>query len=318
MPTLELPWVEKYRPQTLDDVVGNAETVARLRVIAKDGNMPHMILGGLPGIGKTTLVHALARELLGDLYADAVLELNASDDRGIDVVRLRIKQFAQKKVPLPAGKHKVVILDEADLMTPGAQQALRRTMEIYSNTTRFVFACNQSNKIIEPLQLRCAILRFTKIPDALVLARLLQVCAAENVQYNDEGLSALIFTADGDMRQALNNLQLTVAGSGFVSADNVFKVVDSPHPLVVKKMVLCAANGDTDEAFTLLKQLWDKGYLAVDIASTSFKVTRAMNEVPEQKRLEMMKEIGVAHMRILEGVGSYLQLAGLVSRLSGA
>ncbi|GMF05528.1 unnamed protein product [[Candida] boidinii] len=150
---LELPWVEKYRPQVLDDIVGNDETIESLKRIASEGNMPHLIISGLPGIGKTTSILCLAKELLGEAnMKDAVLELNASDDRGIEVVRNKIKTFAQKKVSLLPGRHKIVILDEADSMTPGAQQALRRTMEIYSNTTRFAFACNQSNKIIEPLQ----------------------------------------------------------------------------------------------------------------------------------------------------------------------
>lgn len=181
--SLELPWVEKYRPHLLKDIVGNQETIARLQQIAQDGNMPHLIISGLPGIGKTTSVTCLAHELLGKSYSQAVLELNASDDRGIDVVRNQIKQFAQKKTSLPPGRHKIVILDEADSMTAGAQQALRRTMELYSNTTRFAFACNQSNKIIEPLQSRCAILRYSKLQDDQVLKRLLEIIKAENVQY---------------------------------------------------------------------------------------------------------------------------------------
>lgn len=195
--------VEKYRPVQLKDIVGNEDAVSRLETIAKDGNLPNIILTvscicvkkgksgmakqqflykGLPGIGKTTSVLCLAHDLLGPSYKDAVLELNASDDRGIDVVRNRIKAFAQKKVTLPQGKHKIVILDEADSMTGGAQQALRRTMEIYSNTTRFALACNQSNKIIEPIQSRCAVLRYTKLTDAQILRRLLEICKMENVR----------------------------------------------------------------------------------------------------------------------------------------
>ena len=197
--------VEKYRPVYLDDVVGNTETIERLKIIAKDGNMPHMIISGMPGIGKTTSILCLARQLLGESYKEAVLELNASDERGIDVVRNRIKGFAQKKVTLPAGRQKLVILDEADSMTSGAQQALRRTMEIYSSTTRFAFACNQSNKIIEPLQSRCAILRYARLTDAQVVRRILQVCEAEKVEYADDGLAALVFSAEGDMRQAMRH-----------------------------------------------------------------------------------------------------------------
>lgn len=311
--TLELPWVEKYRPKVLDDVVGNQDTILRLKQIALDGNMPHMIISGMPGIGKTTSIHCLAHELLGDSYSQAVLELNASDDRGIDVVRNQIKHFAQKKCQLPTGKHKIIILDEADSMTSGAQQALRRTMELYSNSTRFAFACNQSNKIIEPLQSRCAILRYTKLSDEEVLTRLLQIIEKEDVKYTNDGLEAIIFTAEGDMRQAINNLQSTVAGHGLVNGDNVFKIVDSPHPLIVKKMLL---SEKLDDSLNILKiDLWNKGYSAIDIVTTSFRVTKTLYQIKEAQRLEMIKEIGIAHMRILEGVGTYLQLASMLAKL---
>ena len=178
----DIPWVEKYRPRELDDVVGNAEAVARLKTIAQDGNLPNVIFAGPPGCGKTTSIMCLCRALLGPALAkEAVLELNASDDRGIDVVRNKIKMFAQKKVSLPAGRHKVVILDEADSMTSGAQQALRRTMEVFSATTRFALACNVSTKIIEPIQSRCGIIRFSRLADKEVLERLVRVAELEKV-----------------------------------------------------------------------------------------------------------------------------------------
>ncbi|KAI5309848.1 replication factor C subunit 4 [Ascosphaera atra] len=255
-PDYELPWVEKYRPIVLDDIVGNTETIERLKIIAREGNMPHIIISGTPGIGKTTSILCLARQMLGESYKEAVLELNASDERGIDVVRNRIKTFAQKKVTLREGRHKIVILDEADSMTSGAQQALRRTMEIYSSTTRFAFACNQSNKIIEPLQSRCAILRYSRLTDAQIVKRLMQVCEAEKVQHSDDGIAALVFSAEGDMRQALNNLQSTWAGFGFVNGDNVFRVVDSPHPVKVQAMIRACWEGKVDAALDILNELW--------------------------------------------------------------
>ncbi|CAE6337007.1 unnamed protein product [Rhizoctonia solani] len=330
----ELPWVEKYRPQTLNDIVGNAETIDRLKVIAQDGNCPHIIISGMPGIGKTTSIHCLAHAMLGDAYKEGVLELNASDERGIDVVRGKIKAFAQKKVTLPPGKHKIVILDEADSMTTGAQQAMRRTMEIFSSTTRFALACNQANKIIEPIQSRCAVLRYAKLRDEEVLKRVLEVCEMEKVRlwfwqqqlrygtlwldlvkYNDEGLTALLFTAEGDLRQALNNLQSTHAGFGFVSADNVFRVCDQPHPVIVQEIIRACQNGDIDGAMSKLNELWSNGYSAVDIVTTLFRVTKTFDDLPEYTKLEFIKEIGWTHMRVLEGVGTLVQLGGLMGRL---
>lgn len=198
--------------------------------------------------------------------------------RGIDVVRNKIKAFAQKKVTLPPGRHKIIILDEADSMTSGAQQALRRTMEIFSNTTRFCLACNMSNKIIEPIQSRCAILRYAKLRDTEILKRLLEICEAEKVEYNDDGLTALIFTSEGDMRQAINNLQSTHAGFGFVSGDNVFKVCDQPHPVIVQTIVRACIKGEVDDAMARLSELWEQGYSAVDVVVTIFRVVKTFDE----------------------------------------
>ncbi|KAK9331987.1 P-loop containing nucleoside triphosphate hydrolase protein [Lipomyces starkeyi] len=313
----ELPWVEKYRPVFLDDVVGNTETIERLKIIARDGNMPHLIISGMPGIGKTTSILCLARTLLGSNYKEGVLELNASDERGVDVVRNRIKAFAQKHVNLPPGRQKIVILDEADSMTAQAQQALRRTMEIYASTTRFAFACNQSNKIIEPLQSRCAILRYSRLTDQQVVRRLKAIIDAEGVKYSDDGLAALVFAAEGDMRQAINNLQSTVAGFGFVNGENVFKIVDTPHPTSVQAMLKACHQGKVETALEILRtDLWDKGYSAVDIISTMFRVIKSMDEINEHRKMEYIKEIGFTHMRILDGVGTLLQLSGCIAKLA--
>lgn len=310
-----LPWVEKYRPDKVRDIVGNAEAVSRLEVIAADGNMPNMIFAGPPGTGKTTSVLALANALLGAAAKEAVLELNASDDRGIDVVRNKIKMFAQKKVTLPPGRHKIVILDEADSMTTGAQQALRRTMEIYSATTRFAMACNLSTKIIEPIQSRCAVIRFTKLSDAEVLERLKFVVQSEGVPYVDEGLEAIIFSADGDMRQALNNLQATNSGFNFVNAANVYKVCDQPHPTTMRKCVQACLEGDADTAFHALHSLWAQGYSALDLVGTLFRVVKTY-DMPEFAKLEFIREVGQTHVRVAEGCDTLLQMAGMLARLA--
>ena len=313
--TYELPWVEKYRPTRLEEVVGNQDTLERLSIIAEEGNLPNIILSGPPGTGKTTSISCLARQLLGDAYNSGILELNASDERGIDVIRTRIKMFAQKKVNLPPGRHKVVILDEADSMTGAAQQALRRTMEIYSSTTRFALACNISTKIIEPIQSRCAILRFSKLTDEQILMRLQDVCKMENVGYSSDGLEAIIFTAEGDMRNALNNLQSTVSGFGYVNSENVFKVCDQPHPKVMKRILDTCLENNLKEANQMLLKLWNEGYSASDIIGTLFKVCKNNSDLQEDIKLAFIREIGFMHMRIAEGNNTLLQLLGLLSTL---
>lgn len=314
----ELPWVEKYRPSVLEDVVGNPDVIDRLRVVAKNGNMPHILLAGPPGCGKTTAIMAFARETLGNQLKNAVLELNASDDRGIDTVRTKIKMFAQTKVTLPHGRHKIVLLDEADSMTQAAQQALRRTMELHSNTTRFALACNLSSKIIEPIQSRCAVVRFRRLSNEEVAGRLKKVLDAEKVPHDQSGIDAAVFTADGDMRIALNNVQSTSNGFGFVNEANLNKVCDQPHPKVAAEFLSLCMKKDIDAAFARVMVLVDQGYSAIDIIQTIFRVTRGMQIEKEIVKLNMLREIGLVHMRMAEGVSSPLQLAALTSRLCQA
>lgn len=237
---------------------------------------------------------------------------------GINVVRERIKTFAQKKVTLPLGRHKLIILDEADSMTTGAQQALRRTMELYANTTRFAFACNASNKIIEPIQSRCAILRYARLSDKELLKRLMEICELEKVTnlllviacspyqpsradmafreflffkvpHNSDGLTALIFTSEGDMRQAVNNLQSTYSGFGYVGPSEVFKVCDQPHPLKVQQLIKDCIKSDVDQAMLKLEDLWNYGYSAVDIVTTLFRVVKGMEGMQEKLKLEFIR-----------------------------
>lgn len=268
-------------------------------------------------MGKTTTILCLARILLGENFKNAVLELNASNERGIDVVRNKIKMFAQQKVTLPKGRQKIIILDEADSMTEGAQQALRRTMEIYSATTRFALACNNSEKIIEPIQSRCAMIRFSKLSDAQILAKCIKVSQMENLDYTEDGLEAIVFTSQGDMRQALNNLQSTANGFGKITSENVFKVCDEPHPLLVENMLKFCIAGDIHKAYKIMKKLWILGYAAEDIIANIFRVCKRM-DMDEKLKLLFIREIGESHMKIIDGVNSLLQMSSLLAKLCEA
>jgi replication factor C subunit 2/4 len=206
-------------------------------------------------------------------------------------------------------------------MTSSAQQAMRRTMELYSNSTRFCLACNISTKIIEAIQSRAAILRYSRLSNEQVLECLLKVCQAEKVAYTNDGLEAILFTAEGDMRHAINTLQAAYYltkndRGGLVNQATVFKVCDQPHPQTLGAIIDYCHVGDTRSAVAKMVALYQSGYSASDIIGTTFKVVKAHADLPEGLKLEYLREVGFTHMRISDGVNSLLQLLGLVSRLS--
>ena len=311
----QIPWVEKFRPKVLNDVVGNRAAVERLRIIASQGNIPNLILTGPPGIGKTTSLLCLCNELLGNQVKEAVIELNASDERGIEVVRQSIKSFAKKHVNLPPGRHKIILLDEADSMTPAAQQAMRRIMEKYSNTTRFVFACNMSEKVIEPIQSRCAIVRFTKVEEGEIATRLSQICTSQGVNFTKDGIDALAVLCDGDMRAAVNGLQATAVRYGLVNAENVQSTVDAPSPTAMAEVYDAMRKGDLRTALTVLAGLEARGHSASDIVQSLFRAARRDLIFGEKMKLMILKEIGLTQMAMAQGVVSPLQLDGLIARV---
>ncbi len=315
-----VPWIEKYRPNHLNDIVGNIHTIERLKMFVQQRNLPNLILSGPSGVGKTTSILCLANELLGDNYKEAVLELNASDARGIDVVRNKIKLFAQKKIVLPYGQYKIIILDEADSMTAAAQQALRRTMEIYSNTTRFILACNTSTKIIEPIQSRCVILRYSKLTMDELKKRLLEIAEKEQIKdkLKDDGLNSIVFNADGDLRTGLNILQTTSSCYDIITLDNVYKICDKPQPLIIQKIYEYCLQNKFEDAKVLISELYYKGFAASDIIILLFKIVckeENRNLIDENKRLKIIETITKYHQRIIYGCSSELQLFGCISNI---
>ncbi|CAD7928768.1 unnamed protein product [Amoebophrya sp. A120] len=311
-------WLEKHRPQTLDDIVGNQDFIHQLDVIRRDpSRMTNFMLCGPPGVGKTTCIHALAKQTLGEeMYKTAVLEMNASDERGIDVVRDTIHSFARTKYNnLPPGCSKIVILDEVDSMTTSAQQALRVIMEEYGMHTKFALACNISSKVIEALQSRCAILRFGKVKESEVEARLRKIIALEKVECTDDGVKALSFIANGDLRIGINGLQSAHAGFGLVNRENVYRVCDVPNPVVVNQSLQCVIKQRPDIAFSKLNTLVEKGYAIEHVLQVLGRCIKSY-DCPEFQKLEFLRLLADANCNAVLGCRSAIQLDCLVTRMS--
>src|SRR6056297_268428 len=215
-------WIEKYRPESLDDVMGHEDIVGRLQSYVSRNDLSHMLFSGPAGTGKTTSATAIARELYGEDWRENFLELNASDERGIDVVRDRIKNFA--RTSFGGYDYRIIFLDEADALTSDAQSALRRTMEQFSNNVRFILSCNYSSQIIDPIQSRCTVFRFSPLGDEAVAAQVREIASAEGIELTDDGVEALVYAANGDMRKAINALQAAGIMGDTVNEDAVFAV----------------------------------------------------------------------------------------------
>ncbi|KRW98377.1 P-loop containing nucleoside triphosphate hydrolase [Pseudocohnilembus persalinus] len=287
------------------ELEGNENQVQKLKKIVEDGNIPNMILVGPPGIGKTSSVLCIAKQLLQDKYKEAVLEKNASDDRGIDVVRQEIKEFSQKKVNLREGLHKIIILDEADSMTEGAQQALRMIISDNSETTRFVLSCNDSTKLIDAIQSRCAILRFTKLTEKEILKRIMKIIELENIPYDEDALSMLLFTTDGDMRQAINNLQATYMGFKKLTKENIQKVCDIPNLGDLEETIQYCIDGDFQSAQRKIYPLWQEGYTAFDLVQTLYKLIINRGDIDKKLEYIFLKELAYLKLKDLQQSGLF-------------
>ncbi|XP_013603638.1 PREDICTED: replication factor C subunit 4-like isoform X2 [Brassica oleracea var. oleracea] len=310
------PWVEKYRPRQVKDVAHQEELVRVLTNTLETANCPHMLFYGPPGTGKTTTALAIAHQLFG------VLELNASDDRGINVVRTKIKDFAAVAVGsnnrpggYPCPSFKIIILDEADSMTEDAQNALRRTMETYSKVTRFFFICNYISRIIEPLASRCAKFRFKPLSEEVMSNRIMHICNEEGLNLGGEALSTLSSISQGDLRRTITYLQsgARLFGSTITSKDLLD--VSGVVPLeVVERFFTACKSGDFDIANKEVDNIVAEGYPASQITNQLFDIiVEAGDDITDNQKAKICKCLAETDKRLVDGADEYLQLLDVAS-----
>lgn len=336
-----LPWVEKYRPSSLDDVVAHEEILSTLRRLMDSNNMPHLLFYGPPGTGKTTTVKACATYLYGrERLKGNVLELNASDDRGIDVVRNQIKEFASTSsifssalfartqqqqnptqgvtaagVPPPPNQFKLVVLDEADQMSHDAQAALRRVIEKYTKNVRFCILCNHVNKVIPAVQSRCTRFRFGPVKKAQMLPRLMLIAREENVPCDDAGLSAAFRLSNGDLRRCLNTLQAAALSHGAITEDTIYEATGNPTPKDIRSMLEISLQKDYGEAWLALQALVGaKGASVVDIVKEMYPLVMKMG-LPQDCQCFILSKFADLEYYMASGTQEPVALAGLLGTL---
>jgi len=306
-------WVEKYRPRKLSEIVGQKEITERLISYVRTKNLPHLLFAGTAGTGKTTSAIALARELYGEeSWRLNFQEMNASDERGIDVVRTKIKDFA-RTATMGNFPFKIIFLDEADALTPDAQSALRRTMEKYTQTCRFILSCNYSSKIIDPIQSRCAVFRFRPLKAEDIKARIREIASKENVSITEDGLDALIYVSGGDLRKAINSLQVGAVFGEKITGDTLYRATATARPDDIKKLIALSVEGKFIEAREKLDELLiNYGLSGEDIVRQIHKTIFDLG-IPDEMKVDFVERLGEAEFRIIEGSNDRIQLESLLA-----
>jgi replication factor C small subunit len=307
-------------------VAGQEETIERLKSYVATKNLPHLLFSGPPGVGKTASAVSIAREIFGeDLWRENFTELNASDERGIDVVRTKIKNFA-KTAPIGGAGFKIIFLDEADALTSDAQSALRRTMERFSSNCRFILSCNYSSKIIEPIQSRCAVYRFRRLSNEAIKKRLEYIVKDQDLAINEDGYEALIYVAQGDMRKAVNSLQAAayIDPEKPISRETIYRTTATANPEEIKHLIVTALLGNFRAARKELNRLlYEGGLSGEDIVGQIYRTISEMDNrmvldlgLSERRIVELIDIIGEIDFRLTEGASEKIQLEALLAHFA--
>ncbi len=309
-------WVDKYRPKKFDDIIGQDYFVKRIKAFIEQKNLPHLLFAGAPGTGKTTTALVIARELYGeDAVKGNFLELNASDDRGIDVIRNKIKEFAKLK-SLAQIPYKIVCLDEADSLTKEAQQALRRTMEKYSDFCRFILACNEISKILDPIQSRCVIFKFKPLNKEALTKLIEKIEIEEDLKIDTDAKELLITISKGDLRRVINTLQSVSSIKKHIDTNLINEILDFVNPKDIEKMLKYAISGDFFKARDeLLKLKILKGLSALEILKEIYSQVLEM-DIDSKVKIKFIDRIATVEFRLVEGSDEDLQLEALIAMLS--
>ncbi len=305
-------WIEKFRPRKFEDIIGQEVIVRRIKAFVESKNIPHLLLAGPPGVGKSTIALVIAKELFGENWRDNFLELNASNDRGIDVVRNTIKDFARTK-SIGNAPFKIILLDESDSLTRDAQQALRRTMEQYSSTCRFVLSCNYSSRILDPIQSRCTIFRFKPLSKEEINKIIDRISKEEKLKVDEKARDALVYVSSGDARRLENVMQSCNIIDKKITEELVYEIVSAAKPKEIKEILEFAVDGKFSHAKEkLLDVMLKHGLSGLDI------IKQIQGEIwnlkiPDNKKIELVDKCGEIEFRMVEGSDEYVQLEALIA-----
>ena len=310
-------WTEKYRPASFDTIRGHTEIVRRISAFVEQRNMPHLLFSGPAGVGKTSLSLVIARSLYGDDWKQNFLELNASDERGIDVVRVKVKDFARTR-SIGIIPFKIIYLDESDALTREAQQALRRTMERYTKTARFILSCNYSSKIIDPIQSRCAVFHFKPLKKEDITAIITVIAQREQLEISPDAIDALYEISGGDCRRVENILQSTAVLQKHITADSIYSIASSAHPKEVCAILeLASTHKFLDARSLLLKTMLEHGMGGLDIIKSIQREIWNMH-IPDRQKVELIEKCGEIEFRMTEGSDEFVQLEAFLAAVSAS